>query len=200
MLRITDRSDPSVAGRAPASVPRCDHRPARQREKEGPYGVAPIAAAAQQCDHALRAIVGIESGFPVAPTSATNNTNLFTRTQRPNPTGADPMSEGDRESRIATQWLTVNGYTVPPAFTLGTGPRVDGRARGPHRNNVDLAVAKNMPLGGRVVGQFRLEVINLTNTVKVIGPIHTVGSVGFGQIRSQSGFMRMAQVMFRMTF
>ena len=33
-----------------------------------------------------------------------------------------------------------------------------------------------------------------------IGPIHTVGSSGFGQIRSQSGFMRMTQLMFRMTF
>ncbi|MEQ1729763.1 MAG: TonB-dependent receptor [Vicinamibacterales bacterium] len=148
----------------------------------------------------VSAIIGVESGFPVAPASATNNTNLFTRTQRPVSTGADPATEGDRESRIAAQWLTSNGYTVPPAFTLGTGPRVDGRARGPHRNNVDFAVAKHVRLSGRVVGQFRLEVINLTNTVKVIGPIHTVGSSGFGQIRSQSGFMRMAQLMFRMTF
>jgi hypothetical protein len=36
--------------------------------------------------------------------------------------------------------------------------------------------------------------------VKVIGPIHTVGSAGFGQIRQQSGFMRIIQVMFRTTF
>lgn len=148
----------------------------------------------------VSAIIGIESGFPVAVASATNNTNLFTRMQRANPAGVDPTTDGDRESRIAEQWLTPNGYTVPAAFTLGTGPRVDRRARGPHRNNVDLAVAKNVHLAGSLVGQFRLEVINLTNTVKVIGPIHTVGSSGFGQIRSQSGFMRMTQLMIRLAF
>ena len=148
----------------------------------------------------VSAVIGIESGFPVAVASATNNTNLFTRMQRANATGTDPMTDGDRESLIAGQWLTPAGYTVPPPFTLGTGPRVDGRARAPHRNNVDLAVAKNVRLGGSMVGQIRLEVINLTNTVKVIGPIHTVGSSGFGQIRSQSGFMRLTQLMFRMTF
>ena len=148
----------------------------------------------------VSAIIGIESGFPAAIASATNNTNLFTRMQRANPTGVDPITDGERDSRIVSEWLNPDGYTVPPAFTLGTGARVDGRARGPHRNNVDLAVAKNVRLGGTVRGEFRLEVINLTNTVKVIGPIHTVGSSGFGQIRSQSGFMRMTQFMFRTTF
>jgi hypothetical protein len=72
--------------------------------------------------------------------------------------------------------------------------------RAPHRNNIDLAVAKSVPLKGNVRGEFRLEIINLTNTVKVIGPIHTVGSSGFGQIRSQSGFMRITQLMFRANF
>ena len=49
-------------------------------------------------------------------------------------------------------------------------------------------------------GDLRLEVLNLTNTVKVRGPIHTVGSSTFGQIRSQSGFMRLTQLMFRLSF
>ena len=89
---------------------------------------------------------------------------------------------------------------MPPAFTLGTAPRTDGKVRGPHRNNVDLAVSKNVPLRGRVQSEFRMEVINLTNTVKVIGPIHTPGSAGFGQIRTQSGFMRIVQFTFRTSF
>ena len=147
----------------------------------------------------LSAIVAIESGFPVPLASATNNTNLFTRTQRVNPTGADPLTAGDRNSRISGQWLSPDAYAVPAAFTLGIGPRVDGRVRGPHRNNVDLAAARRVRMG-HVVGEFRIEVINLTNTVKAIGPIHTVGSDGFGQIRAQSGFMRLTQLMFRVTF
>jgi trimeric autotransporter adhesin len=148
----------------------------------------------------VSAIIGVESGFPIPIASATNNTNLFTRMQRANPAGIDPVTEGGRDQRILDQWLTPLGYGVPAAFTLGTGPRVDGSVRGPHRNNIDLAVSKHVRLGGSVTGEFRLEVINLTNTVKVIGPIHAVGSSGFGQIRSQSGFMRMTQLMFRTSF
>ena len=102
--------------------------------------------------------------------------------------------------RIAGQWLNPAAYAVPSAFTLGTSPRTDGKVRAPHRTNWDFAAAKELRLGGRVRGELRLEMINLTNTVKVIGPIHTAGSSGFGQIRSQSGFMRMTQFMFRMRF
>ena len=148
----------------------------------------------------VSAMITLESGFPIALASATNNTNLFTRMQRPNPSGADATTDGPRDERIAGQWLNPAAYGVPPAFTLGTAPRTDGSVRGPHRNNVDLAVARSVRLRGSVRGEFRLEIINLTNTVKVIGPIHTVGSAGFGQIRAQSGFMRMAQLMFRLTF
>ena len=148
----------------------------------------------------LSSIVSFESGFPIAVASSTNNTNLFTRMQRANKTGGSPVTEGDRDSRILGRWLDPAGYEVPPAFTLGTAPRTDGRVRAPHRSNVGVAVAKDVPTGGRVRGEFRLEVINLTNTVKVIGPIHTVGSSGFGQIREQSGFMRLAQFTFRLRF
>ena len=147
----------------------------------------------------ITSILSFESGFLIPIASSTNNTNLFTRMQRANPTGASPGTAGDFTSRI-DGWLNPAAYEVPPAFTLGTGARTDGRVRGPHRSNWDLAVAKDVPMGRDLRGEFRLEVINLTNTVKVIGPIHTVGSAGFGQIRSQSGFMRMVQFMYRVTF
>jgi len=44
------------------------------------------------------------------------------------------------------------------------------------------------------------KVLNVTNTVKVRGPITTVGSSTFGQIRVQSGFQRLTQLTFRVTF
>jgi hypothetical protein len=148
----------------------------------------------------VSSVIALESGFLVPVASLTNNTNLFTRMQRPNATGTDPNTSGDRDERILGQWLTAAGYSVPAAFTFGTAPRTDGNLRGPSRNNVDLAIAKSLRIGSTVRGEFRIEVINLTNTVKVIGPIHQVGSAGFGQIRQQSGFMRMTQFMFRLTF
>ena len=159
------------------------------------------AAAALLGGWTISSVVTLESGFPIAVASATNNTNLFTRMQRPNPTGGvQPLTDGDHESRLVGQWLDPNAYSVPPAFTLGTTPRTDGRVRGPHRNNVDIAVSKSGRLRGRLRSEFRVEAINLTNTVKVIGPIHTAGSSGFGQIRTQSGFMRIVQFTFRMSF
>jgi hypothetical protein len=72
--------------------------------------------------------------------------------------------------------------------------------RTPHRNNWDFVAAKDVRLGGSRRGQIKLEVLNLTNTVKVRGPISTVGSTTFGQIRTQSGFMRLTQLMFRVAF
>jgi len=42
-----------------------------------------------------------------------------------------------------------------------------------------------MRFGGTVRGQVRLEVLNVTNTPKVRGPITTLGNATFGQIRVQ---------------
>jgi len=148
----------------------------------------------------VSSIVSFESGFPIAIASSTNNTGLFTRTQRANQTGHAAVTNTDRALRIVGGWLDPESYAVPPAFTLGTGPRTRGDVRGPSRSNWDFAAAKEVRMGGRVRGELRVEVLNVTNTVKVIGPIHTAGSAGFGQIRAQSGFMRLTQLMFRVTF
>jgi len=148
----------------------------------------------------VSAIVSLESGFPVPLASLTNNTGLFTRVQRPNATSIPADTTGSDESRILTAWLNADAYAVPEPFTLGSAPRTDTRVRGPARNNVDVAITRSLRLTEGTRGEIRLEIVNLTNTVKVIGPIHAVGSAGFGQIRAQSGFMRLAQLTVRLTF
>lgn len=148
----------------------------------------------------VSSIVTLETGFPVALSSLTNNTNLFTLVQRPNLTGAPVYTEGSRTERIVGQWLNPAAFSVPTAFTLGNAPRTDDGIRGPHRNNWDFAVAKMIPIKEGIRGEFRFEVLNVTNTVKVVGPNHQVGSTQFGQIRTQAGWMRMMQYMFRINF
>ena len=172
-------------------------------------------AAAILGDWTLSSIVSIESGFPIAVASSTNNTNLFTRMQRVNLTGTDAATSGSDYDRIAPPtgagcradqecgigiWLNSGAYAIPAPYTLGTSPRTDGSVRTPARNNWDFVANKAVRLGGNRRGEIRLEVLNLTNTVKVRGPIHTVGSSTFGQIRAQSGFMRLTQLMFRLSF
>ena len=165
-------------------------------------------------DWTVSSIISIESGFPIAIASSTNNTGLFTLVQRVNLTGSEPATSGSDFERIAPppgascvvsecgtgQWLNSAAYSIPAPFTLGTSPRTDPDVRTPARNNWDFVAAKALRFGSRVRGEVRFEVLNLTNTVKVRGPIHTVGSSAFGQIRSQSGFMRLTQMMFRLSF
>ena len=57
-------------------------------------------------------------------------------------------------------------------------------------------------LGGSLqqLAQFRFEILNLTNTVKVRGPEQRLGQGTFGDILEQSGFMRITQLTFRLTF
>ena len=45
--------------------------------------------------------------------------------------------------------------------------------RTPHRNNWDFVASKAIPLGGTCAAEIRLEVLNITNTVKVRGPTQT---------------------------
>ena len=72
--------------------------------------------------------------------------------------------------------------------------------RTPPQRNVDLSVSKNIRLGGTRFAQVRVEVINLLNRVTTSGIATTAGSSTFGQISSQSGFMRLTQFSFRYSF
>lgn len=152
-------------------------------------------------DVTISSIITLESGFPVSVSSNTNTTgNLFTLMARANPGSGDPETDGNREERIQGQWLNPGAFSSPALFQFGTLPRVLDEVRTPTRNNWDFVASKDFRFGNTMRGQLRLEMINLTNTVKVRGPISTVGSSTFGQIRVQSGFMRITQLMFRFTF
>lgn len=162
----------------------------------------------------ISSIIGIESGFPTQIRNNSNTTNIFTRMQRSNPGSGSGATEGTRYERIAPpagpgcvtgecgsgQWLDSAGYSVAPIYTLGTLPRTDGEVRTPHRNNWDFSAAKEVGLKGNMRGEIKLEILNLTNTVKVTGPNASLGASAFGQIRTQSGFMRLTQLTFRLSF
>ncbi len=163
-------------------------------------------------DWTVSSIVSFESGFPLTYSTNTNTTNIFTRVQRPN--GTPQATDGSRYERIAPPqgsacvsdcgsglWVDGSGLSTPPNFTLGTMPRTDTSVRTPHRNNWDFVASKGVRFGeSKVRGQIRLEVLNLTNTVKVRSPDTRVDRSTFGQIRTQGGFMRLTQLMFRVTF
>jgi hypothetical protein len=166
-------------------------------------------------DWTISSIIAVESGFPIQVRSNSQNTNIFTRAQYVNP-GTGPIeTDGTRTERIAPGpgsgcvagqecgigiWLNSAAFSQPANFTLGTLPRTIDSVRTPHRNNWDFSAAKQVRLGGNRRGEIKIEMLNITNTVKTTGPTTTLGSATFGQIRTQSGFMRLTQLTFRMSF
>jgi hypothetical protein len=166
-------------------------------------------------DITVSSIIGLESGFPVNVRNATNTANLFNGMQLANPGTGPAYTDGTRDERIAPPlgsqciagqecgsgiWLNAAAFSQTPANQFGTLPRTLPDVRTPHRNNWDFVVSKDVRLKGSMRGELRYEVLNLTNTVKVTGPVTTVGSATFGQIRTQSGFMRLTQLTFRLSF
>ena len=78
---------------------------------------------------------------------------------------------------------------------------LDETSRTPHRNNWDFVATKDIRFGGSVRGQLRLEVLNITDTVKVARPDRDAGQRRTSaRSASQSGFMRLTQLMFRLSF
>jgi hypothetical protein len=154
----------------------------------------------------ISSIISLESGFPIQVRDLNNDLNLFNRMQRSSLTGADPYTSGDRTDRVSGSgpnpqaWLNSAGFAQTPAYTLGTIPRTLADVRTPHRNNWDFVVAKDVRFRGNVRGELKFEVLNITDTVKVAGPNAVVGNAIFGRIDTQSGFMRMVQMMFRLSF
>lgn len=147
----------------------------------------------------LSSIISLESGFPMALRGQNNLSALGGRIQWVNVNG-EFATDGGREERIIGTWLTPSNLSQPTANQLGTGGRTQTEVRTPHRNNVDFVATKEVPIKGRTRGEFRFEVLNLTNTVKVRGPVEQLGSATFGKILVQSGFQRLTQLTFRVAF
>lgn len=166
-------------------------------------------------DWTVSSIIGIESGFPTAIYVQNNTSGIFTRMVRANAGTGSAETDGSRTDRITPPkgaactvepcgtgvfWLNKTAYTTPGAFTLGNLPRTIGDVRTPDRNNIDFVASKDLRLKGSMRGEIKIEVLNLTNRPKVRGPETRIDNGSFGQISTQSGFMRLTQVMFRLSF
>jgi hypothetical protein len=151
----------------------------------------------------LSSIISFESGFPMSPYANTNGlAAIFADNQYVNPGTGDTETSGSYEDRLLGTWLTPAGtsYTDAGALALGTLGRIDEDTRTPMRNNWDFVATKAVRFVGSVRGEIRFEVLNITDTPKVRGPISALGAGNYGQIRVQSGFMRLTQLMFRLSF
>jgi hypothetical protein len=155
----------------------------------------------------LATVFNFQSGFPIGVSQSNSGNNLLGNGQMPNLTGASLETSGDFASRIASAdhptatWLNPAAYSAAPSFTWGNAPRMETDVRTPRIINTDLSVSKNFGFSGGKAAQLKIEMVNVFNRPQFAGFASTVqGNGNFGLINSQSGFMRMTQVMFRFTF
>ena len=120
--------------------------------------------------------------------------NIWNGTQRPNLTG-DPKL--DASERSIDRWFNTAAFAAAPQFTIGTSSR--NPVRGPGYRNLDLAVARRVPLRGSRSLEVRAEIFNATNTPPFGAPNTQVGSAGFGTITS-AGDPRVVQVGVKFSF
>jgi hypothetical protein len=145
-------------------------------------------------DWSLATIITLQSGLPVAVTQTTNfNDFAGFGTQRPNLV-SDPNLPADQRS--VTQWFNTAAFQIAPQFTLGSASR--NPVRGPSYRDVDLSLARRIPIG-RPTLEIRAEVFNLLNTAQFNAPNGVAGTPAFGTITS-AGDPRVVQLAVRILF
>jgi hypothetical protein len=85
----------------------------------------------------------------------------------------------------------ATAFALPAQYTFGNTPR--NVLRGPSFSQTDLALLKNIPLGGSVRFQLRAEIFNLFNQVNYGNPGASFGAASFGRITT-AGPMRQIQL------
>ena len=155
----------------------------------------------------LAAAFNFQSGFPIGVSQSNSGTNLLGNALRPNVTGTPVACNGDLAACLGSadhatvKWLSDSFITAAPAGTFGNAPRMITDVRTPRLINTDLSASKSFDFSGGKQAQIKLEVVNLFSRVQLNGLSSTTqGSSAFGVINSQSGFMRMTQIMFRFSF
>jgi hypothetical protein len=78
------------------------------------------------------------------------------------------------------EWINPAAFAVPAPGTFGNAPR--NIARGPGAWQIDLGIAKSIPLGERAHLEFRSEFFNIFNHPQYGLPQATFGVPGFGSI------------------
>ena len=155
----------------------------------------------------LAAVFNFQSGFPIGVSQSTSGTNLLGNNLRPNLTGTPTGCSGDLADCLGSadhptvKWLSDSAFTAAPNGTFGNAPRLITDVRTPRIINTDLSASKNFDFSDGKQAQIKIEIVNLFNRVQLNGLSSTVqGNSAFGVINSQSGFMRITQIMFRFSF
>jgi hypothetical protein len=120
------------------------------------------------------------TGAPLGVSEQVNQTNAFSPSNRPivvgNPTISGSRSRGEQ----VAQWFNTSAFAAPPQFTFGNAGKITGF--GPGAIALDLSVLKDFVFLERYTLQFRMEMMNFTNTPNFGLPNVARGNAAFGRI------------------
>ena len=124
-------------------------------------------------------IFAYQSGSPIAITMSNATLNAPGNTQRPDVSGTPNVLGGVGSNNL---WFDTSVFSSPAANTFGNAKR-NGVIDGPSYVNLDATIARLVGFG-RVHGEIRADVFNITNTPHFNNPNGTYLGAGFGQITS----------------
>jgi hypothetical protein len=125
----------------------------------------------------ISGVATFKSGFPIAITTGTNNTNSFGGSQRPDLVGDPTLS-----SRSIQKWFNTAAFAQPSPFTFGNAPRYMGNVRAPGMEQFDIGLQKWFRWREILKLQFRAEMFNAFNRVNYYAPDGNLTDSTFGVI------------------
>ena len=125
----------------------------------------------------LNGIASYQTGLPLTPVLAFDNSNTGLFADRP-----DLIGDPNNGPQTTAQWFNTAAFATPPPLTYGTAGRniIDG----PPIKTVDASLFKNVTLGTGKSLQFRFEIFNLLNLENFNPPGTVFGAPNFGVISS----------------
>lgn len=84
-----------------------------------------------------------------------------------------------------TKWFDTGAFAPLPSFTLPSLSTYNNQIRGQALRNLDISLAKNIPIREKMSLRLMLQAYNALNTVEFAPPNVTVTSAAFGTVSSQ---------------
>jgi len=136
----------------------------------------------------LSGLLSLMSGTPLDIQMTNANLRAPLNIQRPDLVGTWNVLD---QYGPGLKWFDVTAFAAPAANTFGNMHRNMVQIRGPGFRNFDFSVVKQLPFAASRMGEFRVDIWNLTNHVNYSNPSTTFGTATFGQINSAYGERQM---------
>jgi hypothetical protein len=134
----------------------------------------------------LGTVFQARTGAPLTPGTTGNLSLTGLNNQRPVIVGDPSMSDPNENA-----WFNIAAFAPNTPGSWGNTPK--GFLRGPGFWTVDLALSRNLAIGGARRVEVRIESFNVFNNVNLANPNVTVGNANFGRITSTAGGPRIMQ-------